>query len=129
MKVLIPVEDCSTKRLSTHFGRAGGFIVMDVQNNDIVMVKCIGNPREHGVPAGQYFAGLVDAVLLPEQGGIGFKALDFLRRNNAKIFTVKALDADEAIRKFLNGEATEFIGQGCRGSGAENCHHYRVDQS
>ena len=129
MKVLIPIEDCSTKRLSLHFGRAGGFIVVDIHNNDTVMVKCIENPRGHGVPAGQYFASLVDAVLLPEKGGIGFKALDFLRRNNVKIFTVRALDADEAIRKFLNGEATEYIGQGCRGSGAESSHHYRVDQS
>ncbi len=127
MKVLIPVEDCTAKRLSPHFGRAGGFIVVDVHNNEVIMEKCMENPRGHGVPAGQYFAGLVEAVLLPEQGGIGFKALDALRRNNVKIYIVKALRVNEAIRKFLNGEATQYSGQGCRGSVAKDGYHNRVN--
>ncbi len=116
MKIVLPVNNCREKILEAHFGRAGYYLVVIVENNEVVSEECIVNPRMNGARPGDYFAELgVDAVIIPRSGGIGSKALVKLRGRGVKVFIVDASNADDAIKSFISGRVEEYIGEGCSG--------------
>ncbi len=116
-KVAIPVLSCESRNLSPHFGRAEAFLIYDVGHQGVKELGCLENPRTSGLKAGEYIANLgIDAVLIPEGGGLGVKALQAFREAGASIYEVSSSEASEAIAKFIEGDVREFSGEGCKGS-------------
>jgi len=115
-RIAIPVQSCTDKTLSAHFGRAGGYIIAEIREGRIVKTECLENPRRMGYRPGEYLRMIgIDVLLIPSHGGIGRKALQQLAEIGAKVFLVDAMDADEALRKYLDGETREYSGEGCLG--------------
>lgn len=116
MKVIVPVEDCAEGSVSAHFGRANYFILYSIEAGKIKEIKCMENPKNFNRRPCEYFAEIgIGAVLIPSSGGIGRKAVGMLRAKGIRIFVVNAVTAEEAIRRFIEGGASEFLGEGCRG--------------
>lgn len=116
IKVIVPVEDCAEGTVSTHFGRANYYILYSIEAGKIKEIKCMENPKNFNRKPCEYFPEIgIGAVLIPSSDGIGRKAVSMLRVKSIRIFVVDAKTAEEAIRKFIEGEASEFLGEGCRG--------------
>ena len=116
IKAVIPVEDCTSRLISPHFGRANYYMVYSIEDGEIKENECMESPKYMNRRPGEYFADMgINLVLIPSGGGIGRRAVYALRTKGIKVYVVDATTADEAIKKFVGGEAIEYTGEGCPG--------------
>ncbi len=119
MKIIVPVEEKAglESRISDHFGRASFYAIIEIdpESSDVKM-DFIENPRVQGVKPGQYFAQLdIDYIVIKEGGGIGSRALEFLRQKGIEIIVVNAKTVGDVIRSVKEGAYSPYSGSGCPG--------------
>ncbi|NPA23813.1 MAG: hypothetical protein GXO23_05930 [Crenarchaeota archaeon] len=116
MKVLVPVEQYQgdSSILSLHFGKAGHYVILEIDNGNVRIVEVIENPKVRGIRPGELASELdIDAVIVP--GGIGMKALEILRGRGVKIFSTSCRDLRCLMEELRKGELKPYTETPCPG--------------
>ncbi|GAB4477899.1 MAG: NifB/NifX family molybdenum-iron cluster-binding protein [Anaerolineales bacterium] len=117
MKIAVTAEQNQglESQVAHHFGHAPYFILVDVQEGDILSVQGIANPYANAHQPGQIpqlIAQLQANVIL--SGGMGSRAIEFFEQYGIHPATGADGTVREAIEKFLGGKLKE----------AEACSHH-----
>jgi predicted DNA-binding protein (UPF0251 family)/predicted Fe-Mo cluster-binding NifX family protein len=130
MKIAIPTMDGQT--LSAHFGRSKAFIVVDVENGQILGREVrtnvhghqahghlehdqIGHGQGHGHHDHGGFVSLLQDCSVVLGWGMGGGAWKALRGAGMKVYLVQqSATAEEAVGLFLEGKLTENEGAVCQ---------------
>ncbi|MGB9824176.1 MAG: NifB/NifX family molybdenum-iron cluster-binding protein [Candidatus Hydrothermia bacterium] len=114
MKIAIASDDGKT--LSMHFGRALGFVIVEVEGNEVKSVKYIpntitphsrGEHKEHGEHHGHHHDYILENLKDVEvviAGGMGRRLFEDLKAAGKKVFVTDEEDVMEAVDLFLKGE-------------------------
>lgn len=109
MKVCVPVEE--NKGLDSvaygHFGTAPFFLIYDIENEEMKIIKNGDLHHEHGMcqPLKALNGEKVDAILV---GGIGAGALMKLNHQNIKVYKVTNETASKNIELLKGNKLGEF---------------------
>lgn len=118
MKIAIASDDGKT--LSLHFGRAKGFLIVEVEGTDVKSVNYIpntitphGRGEHHNEGEGHYARhGIiienlkdVDVVI---SGGMGRRLFDDLAEAGKKVFVTDETDVMKAVELLLEGKLTNL---------------------
>lgn len=127
MKIAVPSEDKIS--IARHFGRANGFIIFEIENNEIKEKEyrknsftghmqglhvAHQNNHEHGHHHSHegILSGLADCEVIIA-GGMGRRAFNDLDKAGKKIFVTKLSNAEEAIQSYLANELEHNDGSFC----------------
>lgn len=102
MKIAFPVEDINGLEsvISEHFGRAKGFIIIDVRDGEVKEIQSIEN-----IYFGDHEPGSVPMLLIRRGveilacGGIGRRAIEYFNRYGVKVVAG------------LNGRVKDVLGE------------------
>jgi predicted Fe-Mo cluster-binding NifX family protein len=133
MKIAIPTMDERT--LSAHFGRSKAFIVVDVENSQVLGREVranvqghqahghladdqIGHGQGHGHHDHGGFVALLQDCTMVLAGGMGAGAWNALRNAGLKVYLVpNPVTVEEAVDLFLAGKLTENDRAVCQAHG------------
>ena len=108
MRIAAAYED---GKIFQHFGHTECFKLYDVEGGQILSSQIIHAPAGgHGALAEFLSAARVDAVIC---GGIGGGAVKALMEAGIMLFGGVAGDADEAVKKLLDGTLQRSAGANC----------------
>jgi len=93
---------CEGKTVTEHFGHCEGFMIFDVQNNEITGSQFIPNPghRPGFLPVFLHEKG-VNVII---SGGMGGGAVDIFNEKGIEVIIGVSGDAREAVSYYLRGE-------------------------
>ena len=113
MKIAIPSND--NLNISSHFGRTKGFVICEIDNNNIVKKEfkqntftghaqglhhdndhAHNNHSHHGI-----FNAIGDCKIVIA-GGMGKRLYNDFEKNNIKVFVTKEMNIDDALKSFMN---------------------------
>lgn len=116
-RVVIPAEDGNglNARLSEHFGRAPYFIIVDLEEGNILNVQVVPNESEHfggfGRPSDSILQFKPNAVIT---FGIGPRALSIFQEAKVAVLKANASTVKEVIEAYRQDKLEELT---------EGCHH------
>jgi predicted Fe-Mo cluster-binding NifX family protein len=114
MKVAVVSDD--QKTIAAHFGRAQGFIIYTVENNNVTSRDWMPNTftaHMHGQSHGEHVHGhgpvlnalsACDTVI---SGGMGRRAYVDLTDSGRQVFITSEVDAEKAVNLLLSGQLTD----------------------
>ena len=96
--------------VSYFFGRSPEFIIINLENNEIIDVKPVLNPAKNERGAGNIAAQFiidqgVEALILGELGNVAF---GILRNADIKIYKIKPGDVKNNLKSFKEGKLEEI---------------------
>ncbi len=115
MKVAIPVEN---GKLSSHFGRAPEFAIVEIDNGTVVKTQFLSPPHhEPGVfPRWLHELGVTHLIC----GGIGPMAVELMNSVGIKVLAgAPIMEPDNLIERFLANQITGATGSTCPGHGGK----------
>ncbi|MEM3706124.1 MAG: NifB/NifX family molybdenum-iron cluster-binding protein [Candidatus Bathyarchaeia archaeon] len=116
-RVVIPAEDGNglNARLSEHFGRAPYFIIVDLEEGNILNVQVVPNESEHfggfGRPSDRILQFRPNAVITV---GMGPRALSIFQEAKVAVLKANASIVKEVIEAYRQDKLEELT---------EGCHH------
>ncbi|MBC7194766.1 MAG: NifB/NifX family molybdenum-iron cluster-binding protein [Caldisericia bacterium] len=118
MKILMPSDDGRT--ISSHFGRTRGFLIFEVEGNEIKSREYLPNTftghargmHERGIHH-QYdtHSAIIEAlkdVKVVISHGMGRRLYDDLKNVGIDVYVTDETEVDEVIKLFLNGTLTNL---------------------
>ena len=122
MKVCFPVasDEGLAGQIFGHFGSAPGFIVVDMETNEVTAIK--NHSHQHGAcnPAAELEGHRVDAVVV---GGIGRGALQKLTAAGMRVFQAREGDVAENVALLAANELPELLPMHTCGGHGHGCSH------
>lgn len=120
MKLCIPVLENQglDSPVSTHFGSAPGFAIVDADSNEMLVVSNQNQHHGHGMcqPLAALAGHRVDAMLV---GGIGQGALAKLQAGGIEVYLASVATVREALAAFRAGTLERVMpGTACAHHGA-----------
>lgn len=89
------------ERVTEHFGHCEGFIIFDVENNEIVKSEAIANPGHKPGFLPNFLADRGVNVMI--SGGMGGGAVEIFNQRNVEVIVGAAGNARDAAEAYLNG--------------------------
>ena len=126
MKICFPVEENQglDSQVFGHFGSAPGFVVVDMDTNELVSINNSDQIHEHGAcnPVAGLGGHQVDAIVV---GGIGGGALNKLNSAGIRAFQAAQGTIADNIALFRSEDLPEYMpGHTCGGHSHSNgCSH------
>ena len=126
MKICFPVMENQglESPVFGHFGSAPGFVVVDMNTNEVTAINNSDLIHQHGAcnPVAGLGGHQVDAIVV---GGIGGGALHKLNRAGMRVFQAQEGTISENIALFRTNELPEYLpGHTCGGHGhSQGCSH------
>lgn len=118
MKIAVASDD--GKIISSHFGRTKGFVIFDVEGNEIKSREYLPNTFT-GHARGMHESGLhhqfdthskiIEAlkdVKVVISHGMGRRLYDDLKNANIDVYVTQEIDLEKAINLFLEGKLTNI---------------------
>jgi len=110
MKIAIASDDGKT--LSMHFGRALGFVIVEVEGGQVKSVNYIPNDftgharheHNHGHGDHSFIIDNLKDVDVVISGGMGRRLFDDLMAAGKKVYVTDEIDIESAVRLFLEGK-------------------------
>lgn len=121
MKVAVTSTGLDLKsNVSPVFGRSPNFIIVDMENNEIVNISPIENPAKNERGAGNLAAQFiidqgVEALILGELGNVAF---GILRNAGIKICKISPGSVEKNLKYFKEGKLDEITSASSGFSGA-----------
>ena len=118
MKIAVASDDGKT--LSMHFGRAKGFVIAEIENNEIKSINFVpnsdpchehGNCEHHGEHHSrgskhQRILQILEGVDVVISGGMGAHIYEELKAAGKQVYVTDRTDVMESIKLFLEGKLT-----------------------
>jgi predicted Fe-Mo cluster-binding NifX family protein len=125
MKIAVASDD--QINIADHFGRTRGFIVYSITGNKIAQKEYIennvtghsqGHHHEHGSEHGHHHSheGILNALKESEviiSKGMGRRLLEDFESAGKKVFITWALQADDAVKLYLDGNLLHNPDKSC----------------
>ena len=112
MKVVIPTStpDGLLAKRGAHFGKADYYVIVEINNNEIVDVDFAQNPGHEGGACGNAVTNIqnlgADALIV---SGIGGRPLEGFKQAGIKVYYDNVSPTvEEAIDKFIKGKIKEI---------------------
>ena len=126
MRLCIPTEDDTglSGRLSSHFGSAPYFTLVDSETGDVQVVSNLHAEHEPGacVSAQALMGYGVGAVVCR---GLGRRAFGRLRDMGLPVFVAEAGEASDALEAFRAGRLARLTSEmACHGGRGQGRHHH-----
>jgi predicted Fe-Mo cluster-binding NifX family protein len=112
MKVVIPTStpDGLLAKRGAHFGKADFYVIVEIENNEIVDVDFVQNPGHAGGACGNAVTNIqslgADALIV---SGIGGRPLEGFKQVGIKVYYDSVSPTvEEAVKRLINGEISEI---------------------
>ncbi len=122
MKIAVASDDGTT--IASHFGKTLGFVMFDIEDGHVasrVYVKNTITGHARGLSDADHSVDRHGPILRALEGcravishGMGRKIYDDLRSVKVEAFIVQETEADEAVRRYLQGSLQDHPGSSCR---------------
>ena len=121
MKIAVTYEN---GEIFQHFGHTEQFKIYEVEGKEIINEKIINtNGSGHGLLGKLLISEEVDFLIC---GGIGNGARNILEDNNIKVYPGVLGNADNAIKKFIEGTLEYDINKKCDHAGHDSEHNCTI---
>lgn len=114
---------CDNGMVSDHFGHCEAFLIVDVENNEVIKSEMMTNPRHQFGFLPNYLADLGINVVI--SGRMGKGPFDVLIQRNVEVIVGVNGNAEEVVKAYLEGslkpneaDYDEYVHQcgcGCHG--------------
>jgi len=114
-RIVVPAEDGNglNARLSEHFGRAPYFIVVELENGNIINVQAVPNESEHfggfGLPSDRILQFRPNAVITY---GMGPRALSIFQGAGVAVLKANADTVKDVVEAYRQNKLEELT-EGC----------------
>lgn len=124
MKIAVVSDD--SKTIASHFGRAAGFIIFDIDNGQIVnreyrpnnithhhLANAIHQPEEHQPHSHTGILEALEDCQAIISCGMGRRMFVDFQSVGKDVYITDVFDADEAVQKYIKGELPNYPDRGC----------------
>jgi len=113
MKIAVASDD--GKKISSHFGRAKGFVVFEIENKEIKNKEYLPNTftehargldkrGSHNYDSHSTIIEALKDVKVVISHGMGRRLYDDLRDSKIEVYVTDETDVEEAVKLFLDGK-------------------------
>jgi len=125
MKIAVVSDDSTT--IASHFGRAAGFVIVEVENGQVIrrdyrpnrfthhnLSNGVSQEQQHHLHQhGPVLEALEDCQAVISCG-MGRRMFDDFQSVGKEVFITDVFEIDSAIEKYLKGELPNYPDRGCQ---------------
>ena len=123
-RIALAIEDNNglESSISSHFGRCREYLLIDVEEGQVVAESVVANPffGQHGACSVPGFIREQEAHVMIA-GGMGMKALNLFEQYGIEVITGASGKAGDALNAYLAGTLKGFVA--CKEHGHGDHHH------